>query len=169
MLCCITWNVFEVNTNTWLPSSFILASAMFKRVWHCIRFVITSASYLDHRGFQNSVGESTLMSVCSWCFGCKGTKKNCNHQTKSIYFECEWYGLLPTHAWLCIYPNFYAKVRVAYFSQPGATIYFPHIRETKLLLTKQYFNCGSFTYIKSGKSCRKNMWNYSIEVYHSPS
>ena len=35
----------------------------------------------------------------------------------------------------------------------------------KLSLSKQYFYCGSFTHIKSGKSCRMNMWNYSIEVY----
>ena len=38
----------------------------------------------------------------------------------------------------------------------------------KLSLSKQYFNCGSFTHIKSGKLCRMKMWNYSIEVYHSP-
>ena len=34
------------------------------------------------------------------------------------------------------------------------------------MLSKQYFYCGFYTNIKSGKYRRMNMWNYSVEVCH---
>jgi len=34
-----------------------------------LKFInVASASYLGHRGFQNSVGELTSKGYCSWCF-----------------------------------------------------------------------------------------------------
>ena len=86
----------------------------------------------------NNYTESDICSICS------NEKRN-----KDILYLDDLRCFLYTG--LSVYANFYAKVRAAYFLQPCATICFPHIRGTGLLLSRPYFNCGSFTYIKSGK------------------
>ena len=64
----------------------------------CITFLFLKwIMLLPHRTLTTvaqcycSVGESTLASVCSWCFGCKGTKIYWKNKAKMIFICIRWW------------------------------------------------------------------------------